>query len=312
MRVLFVDDEPALLRGFERGFRKARPNWQPQFALHGEAALATLATTPCDVIVSDQSMPGMDGVTLLGEVRARHPDMTRVVLSGHVSSIPDPRALGIVHQWWGKPRTTKQLVEAIERALWARSLVEDPAVRAVALALPSAPSPALTLRAIADAAPGDELLHAVAGDPAICAKLLQAANASFVGDAQRVGCIETAFSTIGDDAVRAIARGLGHVAPDAPRLAERASHVARLACELAPENLREDARTAGLLHVLGWLVLGQETEARSAARLGGMLIASWQLPIEIARAVAYHADPEAAPVPDDPLLLALVRAVRQH
>lgn len=308
MRVLFVDDEPALLRGFERGFRKAGPSWHPQFALDGEAALALLATTPVDVVVSDQSMPGMDGVTLLGEVRLRHPAITRVILSGHVSSIPDRRSLAIVHQWWGKPRTTKQLLAAVERSLWAQSLVEDPAVRAIVLGLACGPSPAITLRALADASTPGELLRAAASDPSIAAKLLQAANASFVGDSQRVSCIETAITTIGPDAVRSIARELGHVSPDAPRLAERARHVAMVAAELAPEPLRDDARAAGLLHVMGGLVLGPDIDARSAARVGGMLIASWQLPIEIARAVAYHADPAAAPDPDDALLQILVRA----
>ena len=306
-RVLFVDDEPALLRGFERGFTRARPAWEPVFALDGVSALATLATTACEVVVSDQSMPGMDGVTLLGEVRARHPHITRIVLSGHVSSIPDPRALGIVHQWWGKPRTTKQLVEGIDRVLWAQSLVVDAAVRAVGLALASAPSPSLSLRAIADAATPDEMLRAVASDPAVSAKVLQAANGSFVGDAQRVSSLEIAIATLGGDAVQTIARGLGVSSPDALPLAERARHVARLAAELAPAGMADDARAAGLLHVLGRLVL-EGADAQRAARFAGMLIATWQLPIEVARAVAYHVDPAAAPDPEDPLLLALVRA----
>lgn len=40
-----------------------------EFASSAAAALATLAKTPADVIVSDMRMPGMDGWQLLGAAR---------------------------------------------------------------------------------------------------------------------------------------------------------------------------------------------------------------------------------------------------
>jgi CheY-like chemotaxis protein len=306
-RILFVDDEPALLRGFERGMRTLRPPWEAVFAPSGPEALALLAETPCDVIISDLSMPGMDGVELLAAVRDRHPGVTRIVLSGHVSSMPAPLALAVVHQWFGKPRTTRQLGAAIATALWARTLVEDAALRDMLLGVPGAPAAEPTTRAIADVS-GDELHRLVAGDPGLVAKLLQIANASFFGDAQRVTSIQTAIATIGTDGVRTIAAEVCRAAPVVPGLASHARHVAMAASELAPPALRDDAYTAGLLHEVGRLVLAPDAEPRLAARASGLLLASWQIPVEIARAVAYHLDPDASPEPGDPVLAALVRA----
>jgi CheY-like chemotaxis protein len=306
-RVLFVDDEPALLRGFERGLTKLRSTWEAAFAPSGPAALAILATTPCDIVITDLSMPGMDGVELLTEVRARQPGVTRVVLSGHVSSVPPPIALAVVHQWFGKPRTTRQLAAAVEAALWARSLVADPALRDVLLGVPCAPTSELTTRHIADAV-GEDLVRIVAADPGLTAKLLQTANASFFGDAQRVTSVHTAVTTIGVEGVRKIAAEVCDAAPMVPGFATHARQIAIVASEIVPPALCDDAYAAGLLHEIGRLVLAPEADPFLVARASGLLLATWQLPLEVARAVAYHLDPDASPVPDDPILAAVVRA----
>jgi DNA-binding NtrC family response regulator len=49
----------------------------------GEQALAILEDEAVGVVISDMSMPGMDGPALLAVVRSRWPDTVRVLLSGH-------------------------------------------------------------------------------------------------------------------------------------------------------------------------------------------------------------------------------------
>jgi CheY-like chemotaxis protein len=306
-RVLFVDDEPALLRGFERGMAALRPSWQAAFATGGTDALALIEREPYDVIVSDLSMPGMDGVELFTRVRRRQPGITRIVLSGHASSMPPPQALSVVHQWFVKPRTTRQLRTALDVALWARSLVDDAHLRNVLLGALTVPASEATVRGVL-AATGDELARIVATDPGLAVKVLQTANGGFFGDAQRVTCIQTAVSTIGDDGVRTIASQLCDVVPSIPSATLHASHIAMIASDLAPPALRADAYAAGLLHEVARLLLGAHAEPHLVARASGLLLASWQLPREVARAVAHHLDPDTSPVPDDPILDALVRA----
>jgi len=79
-RVLFVDDEPAVLDGIRR---RLRSGFAVQTALGADAGLAAIDTdAPFAVVVCDLRMPGTDGVAVLREVRRRAPDSTRVLLTG--------------------------------------------------------------------------------------------------------------------------------------------------------------------------------------------------------------------------------------
>ena len=79
-KILFVDDEPNLLRSMRRHLSKT---FNIHTAESGTAALNILDSEgPFAVIVSDYRMPHMDGVTLLKEVKKRHPETIRLMLSG--------------------------------------------------------------------------------------------------------------------------------------------------------------------------------------------------------------------------------------
>jgi len=79
--MLIVDDEKKVFSALEREL--AEEGYVLYFASSGEEALAGLADHPCQVIISDIKMPGMDGLTLLQKVRELYPGMIRIVLSGH-------------------------------------------------------------------------------------------------------------------------------------------------------------------------------------------------------------------------------------
>ena len=81
-RILFVDDEPMVLQGLQRMLRHMRTDWDMAFVESGSKALDLMAQTPCDVVVSDMRMPGMNGAELLNEVMKRHPKTVRLILSG--------------------------------------------------------------------------------------------------------------------------------------------------------------------------------------------------------------------------------------
>lgn len=52
-------------------------------ARDGETALTVLEENRVDVVAADYYLPGIDGVTLLEEVRSRYPDVGRVICSGY-------------------------------------------------------------------------------------------------------------------------------------------------------------------------------------------------------------------------------------
>ena len=109
--VLFVDDEPMILGGLRRMLRTSRDRWDMSFVDGGEAALAVLRERPCDVIVSDFRMPGMNGAQLLELVRRDHPGTARVILSGQTHEDSMLSIMVLAHEFLTKPSTPEQLVD---------------------------------------------------------------------------------------------------------------------------------------------------------------------------------------------------------
>ena len=66
-RIMFVDDEPAILTALRSFLRNDRDRGDMVFAVDGEHALAEPRKQPYD-IVSDTRMHGMEGVTALASI----------------------------------------------------------------------------------------------------------------------------------------------------------------------------------------------------------------------------------------------------
>ena len=78
--ILVVDDEPDVAELFRQRFRREmrQGTYVLHFAQSGEEALERLAQgiePQLIVILSDINMPGMDGLALLREVKARRPEL---------------------------------------------------------------------------------------------------------------------------------------------------------------------------------------------------------------------------------------------
>ena len=66
-RILIVDDEPEPLRAAARVLRRA--GYEVSTAEDGQGALVGMSRGRFDAVVSDISMPGMDGIALLQNIR---------------------------------------------------------------------------------------------------------------------------------------------------------------------------------------------------------------------------------------------------
>ena len=60
-RILFVDDERRILDGLQRMLHSCRKKWEMTFVNSGEEALAVLAHSAYDVIVSDMRSQAWTG-----------------------------------------------------------------------------------------------------------------------------------------------------------------------------------------------------------------------------------------------------------
>ena len=147
--VLFVDDEPDVIEGLKRGFRKLPYNLL--WAYSGREAVEILSNEPVDVLVADEMMPEMGGSELLAYARKHHPGILRIMLTGHASVTSAMNAIydGWVYQYLHKPCNAADLASAIYNGLLLQSLQtreEGPHV-------------------IMSAAEQDELIAHVAGRP---------------------------------------------------------------------------------------------------------------------------------------------------
>lgn len=86
--ILIVDDEPDVADLFRQHFRREvrQGLYVLHFAYSAEEALSRLADgirPELIVILSDINMPGMDGLTLLREIKARLPDLPVVMVTAY-------------------------------------------------------------------------------------------------------------------------------------------------------------------------------------------------------------------------------------
>jgi CheY-like chemotaxis protein len=86
--ILVVDDEPDVAELFRQRFRReARDGtYVMHFANSGEKALQQLTEgiePSLIVILSDINMPGMDGLTLLGEIKDRFPELPVMMVTAY-------------------------------------------------------------------------------------------------------------------------------------------------------------------------------------------------------------------------------------
>lgn len=83
-RLLFVDDEPNVLSALQRIFRQE--NYDIVTAPSAPEALQLLQKLPVHLVLSDFKMPGMNGADFLKTVKERHPDVMRIMLTGHADT----------------------------------------------------------------------------------------------------------------------------------------------------------------------------------------------------------------------------------
>lgn len=182
-RILFVDDEPALLRGLERALRPRRHEWECLFVGHPFEALDMLAEAQPDAIVSDMRMPGVDGAELLAAAVDQCPSAIRVILSGDAGPEAFTRMAAVAHQRLAKPCKAEHLTDHLSRALTCAAALEPSGLRPDMHRLCGLPVlPGISARlhhALSCPQPGQReaaLLSVLQATPAVTAKLLQVAS----------------------------------------------------------------------------------------------------------------------------------------
>ncbi|MBN1878380.1 MAG: sigma-54-dependent Fis family transcriptional regulator [Anaerolineae bacterium] len=112
--ILIVDDDPAVLKGLYRIL--SRQEYTVEGASTAEAALDVLRRQRFDLVITDLQMPGMDGLTLLSEIKKRSKHTPVVMLTGHGSMETAVAALRRgVSDFITKPYQPDELLNIVQR-----------------------------------------------------------------------------------------------------------------------------------------------------------------------------------------------------
>src|SRR5690242_5654000 len=118
-RVLLVDDDPSVLFALKEVVRGR--GWEPLQARSGAEALVLLDRA--DAIVTDFSMPEMDGMELLRTIRDRDETLPVILVTAHGSERLAVRAIRAgAYEYVAKPVDVDEVGVVIERALESRRL----------------------------------------------------------------------------------------------------------------------------------------------------------------------------------------------
>ncbi|MBT3637208.1 MAG: response regulator [Opitutae bacterium] len=124
-KILCVDDEESILKGFQLNLRK-------DFELH----LASNGTEGLEVfdreqgfalVLSDMRMPQMDGATMLSEIKKRDPEVVTVLLTGHTDFESAMSAVneGSIFRMLSKPCPPEMLIKVLGDGLAQHDLVKS-------------------------------------------------------------------------------------------------------------------------------------------------------------------------------------------
>jgi CheY-like chemotaxis protein len=116
-RILIVDDEEAILETMAFTFED---EYDVLTATSARQALEILDGGPAiAAVVTDQRMPEMTGVEFLTRVCERHPNTTRIILTGYADSEAMVRAIneGHVYAYVTKPWEPEELKQLVHRAV---------------------------------------------------------------------------------------------------------------------------------------------------------------------------------------------------
>ena len=116
-KILFVDDEPSILKGFKLNLGR---KYEVFVAESGGEGLRILEEDgPFEVIVSDFSMPGMNGADFLEKVREQNKEVVTMLLTGQANfdDLCEVVRRGEIFRLLGKPCSPETLDKNLQQAL---------------------------------------------------------------------------------------------------------------------------------------------------------------------------------------------------
>ncbi len=123
--ILIVDDEEQVGKALGRLMKQIGAEYV--YRDSGQAGLDKIksSSTPFSLIISDQRMPGMEGVEFLEKAKKITPNTIRFLLTGYADVDAVTRAVnkGAIHRYIAKPWTNDAFIETVKSGLEQYELI---------------------------------------------------------------------------------------------------------------------------------------------------------------------------------------------
>jgi HD-like signal output (HDOD) protein len=330
-KLLLVPADARACQDLATAVRFHKPEWEAYIVSSPEIAVGRLKEMDWDAVAAALDSPS--GRFILTRAREAFPEIVRI---GVVPPSQLKMAqLSFVHQTVSDLLDLEELELALERSCRLQDLLRGERLcRTLGELgeLPAAPTVYLQLVAKLNQ-PGTsvgEVAAIIEGDPAISAKLLQVVNSIVFRTTREIATVKMAASFLGLDVLKNLVlsteafRAFEKISIPGFSLDELQAH-SRLTAAIAgqmdvPDDLRDAAIVAGLLHDIGKLVIAYKMPERferlwerarvqnkplfqieeelwgiTHAEVGAYLLGLWGLPTIVTETIAYHHAPAAVP-----------------
>ena len=115
--ILLVEDHPAFADALLRILNTDKNLNVVAVAESAEKALEQMADLKVDLVLSDVSLPRMNGINLVGELHKKYPSLPCIVLSGHLSIEYAQRAIDAGARGYVIKDNPMSILEGIRRVL---------------------------------------------------------------------------------------------------------------------------------------------------------------------------------------------------
>ncbi len=275
-RILFVDDDPVILKLAMVALRSQMNEWEMRVANDGHEALALMEKIRFDAVVSDIEMPKMTGVELLDQVLKLYPHVIRILHSSQSNKEVAFKSIESSHQYLVKPWGFKKFKATLCQAFALQDALNNEAIENLVAKLPSLPSLPSSYLLLMEELESPEPSPSKVGqiilqDIGMIAKILKLVNSAYFGLPVTVSDPVHAVKLLGLNTVRALVLTHGvfsqfaHIDPECLSLEQLMQHslgVGTLAKMIAKAENQDpevatDAMVAGALHDTGKLILAQ-------------------------------------------------------
>ena len=125
LTILVVDDEYFILDLITRCLSNEK--YRILTAQSAEEGLQLLKNNEVHLVISDQRMPGMPGLSFLRKVKADYPDIITIILTGYadIETVLEAINSAGVYKFMVKPMNMLDLKITVQRALEWRQLIID-------------------------------------------------------------------------------------------------------------------------------------------------------------------------------------------